>query len=70
MTNALAAHGLQRAISETPLEFAAATKMPEALTLTRAYNHVRYGEQELLLTEIARIEKWLKSLEETKDRKG
>ncbi len=70
MTSALAAHGLQRATSETPLEFAAATNMPEALTLTRAYNHVRYGDQELPQTEIAQIEKWLKSLEETKDRKG
>ncbi len=69
MTNALAAHGLQRATSETPLEFATATGMPEALTLTRAYNHVRYGEQELPPTEIAQIETWLKSLEETKDSK-
>ncbi len=67
MTSALAAHGLQRATSETPLEFATATGMPEALTLTRAYNHVRYGEQELPPTEIAQIETWLKSLEETKD---
>jgi transglutaminase-like putative cysteine protease len=69
MTTALAAHGLQRATSETPLEFATATGMPEALTLTRAYNHVRYGEQELPPTEIAQIETWLKTLEETKDSK-
>jgi hypothetical protein len=31
---------------------------------------VRYGEQELPPTEIVQIEKWLKSLEEKKDRKG
>jgi len=68
MIGALAARGLQRTTSETPLEFAAAINMPEALAVTRAYNLVRYGEQRLPPTEIAKIEAWLKSLEGNENR--
>ncbi len=68
MIGALAARGLQRTTSETPLEFAAAINMPEALAVTRAYNLVRYGEQRLPPTEIAKIETWLKSLEGNENR--
>jgi hypothetical protein len=63
MTAALAARGLQRASDETPLEFANATGMNEAMKITRAYNRVRYGEQNLSAAEAAEIEGWLSRLE-------
>lgn len=63
MTAALASRGLQRAADETPLEFATSTGMAEAMKITRAYNRVRYGEQNLSATEAAEIERWLASLE-------
>lgn len=63
MTKMLAARGLKRAAGETPLEFALATRMPEALKVTKAYNRVRFGEQKLSATEAAQIEEWLKRME-------
>ena len=63
MTKALAARGLQRATGETPLEFAAAVGMPEAIKITRAYNRVRFGEQNLSKIEAEQIEEWLKGME-------
>jgi transglutaminase-like putative cysteine protease len=63
MTKTLAAHGLQRAQGETPLEFATALGMPEALSITRAYNRVRFGDENLSTTETAQIEEWLKGME-------
>jgi hypothetical protein len=63
MTAVLAARGLQRSASETPLEFASATGVAEALKITRAYNRVRFGEQHLSPTEAAEIEAWLRELE-------
>ena len=64
MTKTLAARGLQRSAGETPLEFAVATGLPEALKITRAYNRVRFGEQNLSATEATQIEDWLKRMEE------
>ncbi|HEX8922308.1 MAG TPA: transglutaminaseTgpA domain-containing protein [Pyrinomonadaceae bacterium] len=63
MTKLLAARGLKRAAGETPLEFAAATRMPEALKITKAYNRVRFGDQKLSATESTQIEEWLKRME-------
>ncbi|HEX8920037.1 MAG TPA: DUF4129 domain-containing protein, partial [Pyrinomonadaceae bacterium] len=63
MVAVLAARGLERAADETPLEFAAATGMTEALKVTHAYNRVRFGEQRLSATEAAEIEAWLTRLE-------
>ena len=63
MTKALAARGLQRAVGETPLEFAEASGMPEALKITRAYNRVRFGAQRLSAVEVRQIEDWLKRME-------
>lgn len=60
----LAARGLQRAADETPLEFASAAGIPEVLAITRAYNRVRYGEQNLSPVEAAEIEAWLTRAEE------
>ena len=63
MTKALAARGLQRAAGETPLEFATAVGIPEAIKVTRAYNRVRFGEQKLSKVEAEQIEEWLKGME-------
>ncbi len=63
LTKVLAARGLRRAPDQTPLEFAAATRLDEALLITRAYNRVRYGEHQLSQTEAAEIETWLKRME-------
>ncbi|MFL6229623.1 MAG: DUF3488 and DUF4129 domain-containing transglutaminase family protein [Pyrinomonadaceae bacterium] len=63
MTRTLEARGLKRAPHQTPLEFAGALAMPEALLLTRAYNRVRFGAHELNRDEAARIETWLTKIE-------
>ena len=63
LTKVLAARGLQRAPDQTPLEFAAATQLDEALLITRAYNRVRYGEQELSAAETEEVERWLREME-------
>lgn len=67
MTKTLAARGLQRAAGETPLEFATATGMPEALKVTEIYNRVRFGDQKLSATESAQIEEWLRGMEKSSD---
>ena len=63
MIKALEARGMLRAPDETPLEFALATGMPEAVLLTRSYNRVRFGAHELTAAEVARIEDWLRRVE-------
>jgi hypothetical protein len=63
MTKALSARGLSRDAGETPLEFATATGIPEAVNITRAYNRVRFGEQNLSMTESSQIEDWLRRME-------
>ena len=63
MSKALSARGLSRAAGETPLEFAATTGIPEVINITRAYNRVRFGEQNLSQTESSQIENWLRRME-------
>ncbi|HYJ46947.1 MAG TPA: DUF4129 domain-containing protein, partial [Pyrinomonadaceae bacterium] len=63
MTKALAVRGLERAAGETPLEFAEATGIPEALKITRAYNRVRFGVRPLTGDEAAEVERSLTRLE-------
>jgi hypothetical protein len=63
MTRVLAARGLKRAENETPLEFATAVEMPQALQITQAYNRVRFGEQLLSTEETKEIEGWLSEME-------
>ena len=62
MTRLLASRGIERAQSETPLEFATALGAVEAVKITDAYNRVRYGEHALSLDEVADIENWLKGI--------
>ncbi|HEY9403376.1 MAG TPA: DUF3488 and transglutaminase-like domain-containing protein [Pyrinomonadaceae bacterium] len=63
MIKAFESRGMLRAPDETPLEFAAATGMPEATLLTRSYNRVRFGAHELTNAEAARVEEWLRRVE-------
>lgn len=65
MTKTLAARGLQRSGSETPLEFAEAIQIPEAIKVTRAYNRVRFGEEKLSSVEREQLEDWLRRIEES-----
>ncbi len=55
--------GLKREEFQTPLEFAAATGMPDAAVVTAAYNRVRFGAQQLSAFEHRALEEVLSKLE-------
>ncbi len=59
----LAQRGAQREPHLTPLEFAGSLELPPALALTRAYNRVRFGREQLSYAEIEEIERVLSQLE-------
>jgi transglutaminase-like putative cysteine protease len=59
----LASRGLQRNADLTPLEFASGLDLQPALSITRAYNRVRFGGQKLSPAELREIEQTLKQLE-------
>ena len=61
MVRMLEERGLVREPHQTPLEFAAATKLPEAVLLTKKYNSVRFGNANLSGSERDQIENWLGS---------
>jgi transglutaminase-like putative cysteine protease len=63
MQNVLASKGFRREAHQTPLEFAFAVEMPEAVKITEKYNRVRFGEKDLSGDESKEIENWLESLE-------
>lgn len=67
MQRVLASKGLVREPHQTPLEFAFAVGMPEAVKITEKYNCVRFGEKSLSRDEASEIEYWLESLEATND---
>jgi transglutaminase-like putative cysteine protease len=62
MQRILAGRGLRREPHQTPLEFAFASGMAEAVSITEKYNRVRFGEKDLSDDEARSIEKWLKTL--------
>jgi len=62
----LARRGFTRAPHQTPLEFAYATNVREAVSITENYNRVRFGEKDLSEREQNEIETWLRSLEAEK----
>lgn len=64
MQKVLAGKGFKREPHQTPLEFAFALAMPEAVKITERYNRVRFGEMNLSKAETEEIENWLKTLEE------
>ena len=59
----LASKGFVRKPHQTPLEFAFALDMPEAVKITERYNLVRFGEKNISGDEALEIENWLKDLE-------
>jgi hypothetical protein len=59
----LATRGVQRNADLTPLEFATDLNLQPALAITRAYNRVRFGGQQLSSAELREIELTLKQLE-------
>jgi transglutaminase-like putative cysteine protease len=67
MIKTLAARGLNRSAGETPLEFASATGMIDALKITEAYNRVRFGAEKLSESESAQIDEWLRKMEGKQD---
>jgi hypothetical protein len=64
MTETLKARGHNRRDDETPLEFAGTVNTPEVLTITQAYNRVRFGAQNLSNAEAAEVERCLRRMEE------
>ncbi len=64
MQTILAAKGLIREPHQTPLEFAFALEMPEAVKITEKYNGVRFGDKDLSRDEASEIDSWLSRLGE------
>ena len=62
MQRLLAEKGMTREPHQTPLEFAFAIGMPEAVNITQKYNRVRFGEKLLSNEEASEIENWLEEL--------
>jgi len=62
MQRVLASKGLVRKVHQTPLEFAYAVNMPEAVKITEKYNGVRFGKKYLSRDEADQIENWLSNL--------
>ncbi len=62
---ALARRGIRRSPDQTPMEFASAFNMIEAMTITNAYNRVRFGREQLSPSELREIERSLANLEAT-----
>ena len=62
MQKVLASKGFTCAAHQTPLEFAFALNIPEAVCITEKYNRVRFGEKNLSRDEVREIENWLKSI--------
>jgi hypothetical protein len=59
----LARRGVKRDPDLTPLEFASSLGLQPALNITRAYNRVRFGGQQLSAAELREIDAALKQLE-------
>ncbi|HEV8591173.1 MAG TPA: DUF3488 and transglutaminase-like domain-containing protein [Pyrinomonadaceae bacterium] len=59
----LAGKGFEREPHQTPLEFAFALGIPEAVKITEKYNRVRFGRKKYLTRrESAEIEEWLEEI--------
>jgi len=67
LTALLARRGMERDSHLTPLEFAGSLDFQPALTITQAYNRVRFGRQPLSPAELREIEQTLKQLEGEKE---
>jgi hypothetical protein len=60
----LAQAGIKREPHQTPLEFSSLVGSIEAQAVTRAYNRVRYGAEQLSRSEQQTIEQLLTNLEQ------
>ena len=69
MQKVLMRNGFERKPHQTPMEFAFAIDIPEAVKVTEKYNRVRFGEKDISRDESAEIENWLRSLEQNTERK-
>ncbi|HEX9545280.1 MAG TPA: DUF3488 and transglutaminase-like domain-containing protein [Pyrinomonadaceae bacterium] len=56
--------GIKRESHQTPLEFAGAIGIPDAIRITEAYNRVRFGVEKLSASELREIEKRLSRFEQ------
>ena len=63
MLDVLASKGMVREPHQTPLEFAHAVGVPEAVGITEKYNRVRFGGRTLSGDEATEIDTWLGRLE-------
>ncbi|MEP7213736.1 MAG: DUF3488 and transglutaminase-like domain-containing protein [Acidobacteriota bacterium] len=63
MQRALESRGFIREMHQTPLEFAYAVSMPEAVRVTEKYNGIRFGHKDLTISEADEIEGWLSEIE-------
>jgi hypothetical protein len=63
LTELLAQRGLERDSHLTPLEFAGTIDFGPAMTITRAYNRVRFGGHPISSAELREIDETLKQLE-------
>ncbi len=63
MQKLLAKRGYIRPDHQTPIEFAFALGIPEAVMITEKYNRVRFGEKDLSEIEAREIDKWLVKLD-------
>lgn len=63
LQDVLEAKGLVRKPHQTPLEFAYATGLDEAVRITEKYNGVRFGAKSLSEDDSDAIENWLRDLE-------
>jgi hypothetical protein len=63
LTALLQRRGIERNPDLTPLEFATGLGLQPALQITRAYNRVRFGRQELSPVELREIERTLNEME-------
>jgi transglutaminase-like putative cysteine protease len=70
LTELLARRGVERDSHLTPLEFASVIDFQPALTITRAYNRVRFGGQQLSAAELREIDQTLKDLEGSAQKSG
>jgi transglutaminase-like putative cysteine protease len=59
----LAQRGIVRSSDQTPLEFASQIKVAEAMVITRAYNRVRFGGEQLSPLELRHVEQSLAELQ-------
>lgn len=63
MQRILAKKGMVRETHQTPLEFAYAVGMAEAVAITERYNRVRFGDGDLSTAEVSEIEQYLTKIE-------